>query len=135
MIFQYIIYPYKLWCEWQDRRNFREGSRKLYPLIQLNQPNENAKLFFPQNTYSTTKYSLLTFIPKILVDQFRKATTFYFLFILVVTCFPSISPLPPWSQLVGVLFIIIVNMIREGIDDLVIFFFFVHFYFNFDIFI
>lgn len=71
---------------------------------------------YPNNYVSTTKYTLATFIPKSLFEQFRRVANFYFL----VTGILSFTPLTPYtavSAIVPLIFVIGVSMLKEAIED------------------
>lgn len=103
----------------RDRRKHKEGSRESYPPIYLNDPDRNKVKSnnFPANTFNTSKYSIITFVPLVLWEQFRKATTIYFTLIFIISAIPAISPLTPWTSLLGLLFILVVAAVREGWED------------------
>jgi len=99
------------------RARRREGTRAAYPAVALNRPAENGARDFPDNAVHTTKYTLLSFVPKLLYEQFRKVTSFYFLLTVVVTAIPAVSPIDPWASLIGLLFILVVAGVREAVED------------------
>lgn len=101
----------------RGKRKHKEGSRKFYPTIQLNEPQRNAAQDFPTNAYHTTKYTPLTFIPKLLREQYRKLTTVYFTIIVIITLIPEVTPLTPLTSVPGLMFILVVAAIREGYED------------------
>jgi len=71
---------------------------------------------YPDNYVRTTKYTLATFIPKSLFEQFRRVANFYFL----VTGILSFTPLAPYtavSAIVPLIFVIGVSMLKEAIED------------------
>ncbi|KAK4842614.1 hypothetical protein QYF36_024787 [Acer negundo] len=68
------------------------------------------------NYVRTTKYTLATFLPKSLFEQFRRVANFYFL----VTGILAFTPLAPYSAVSAVIPLIIVigaTMVKEGIED------------------
>ncbi|XP_077253699.1 putative phospholipid-transporting ATPase 9 [Tasmannia lanceolata] len=68
------------------------------------------------NYVSTTKYTLATFIPKSLFEQFRRVANFYFL---LVGCL-SFTPLAPYSavsSLVPLIVVIGATMAKEAVED------------------
>jgi hypothetical protein len=103
------------------KRKHKEGSRSAYPPIHLNEQERNkAKAnHFPENRFTTSKYSLVSFVPLVLWEQFSKATTIYFTLIFVISAIPAISPITPWTSLLGLLFILVVAAAREGYEDVV----------------
>ena len=100
-----------------NRAQFTEGYRDEYPVIELNNPEANREQEFPKNEIWTTKYSIFSFLPKVIYEQFRKFTSFYFLLVCIISFVPSISPINPWSSVSGLLFILSVSMIREAVED------------------
>jgi magnesium-transporting ATPase (P-type) len=72
---------------------------------------------FPTNYISTTKYNLVTFLPKNLFEQFRKVVNQYFLAICVLQLVPSISPLSPVTSIMPLVFVLTVSAIKEGLED------------------
>lgn len=56
----------------------KKKTRLFYPEVELNNPSANEGKDFPANRISSTKYSIITFLPKNLWEQFRYvATRFY----------------------------------------------------------
>ncbi|XP_039143127.1 putative phospholipid-transporting ATPase 9 [Dioscorea cayenensis subsp. rotundata] len=77
---------------------------------------EATNLGYPANYVSTTKYSLATFFPKALFEQFRRVANIYFL----VTGCLSFTPLAPYSAVSAILPLIIVigvTMAKEAVED------------------
>jgi phospholipid-translocating ATPase len=71
---------------------------------------------FPSNSVSTTKYNVITFVPKSLFEQFRRVANMYFL----VTACLSYTDLAPYSGTTAVIplvFVILATMIKELIED------------------
>ena len=71
----------------------------------LTESEKNAKQF-PSNFICTTKYTLVTFLPLALLNQYRKLTNCYFLMILVLSFIPAITPYSPLLQLLAVVFVL-----------------------------
>jgi len=76
------------------------------------------------NRISTTKYSLLSWLPKSLWEQFRRVANVYFLLISILMLIgeyaPTLwqTPLDPYSTVVTLLFVLLVTSIKEGMEDL-----------------
>uniref|UniRef100_A0A7N6FJ31 Phospholipid-transporting ATPase n=1 Tax=Anabas testudineus TaxID=64144 RepID=A0A7N6FJ31_ANATE len=66
-------------------------------LIHLNQPQFTK---FCNNRVSTAKYNVLTFLPRFLYSQFRRAANAFFLFIALLQQIPDVSPTGRWTTLV-----------------------------------
>ncbi|PKA56740.1 Putative phospholipid-transporting ATPase 9 [Apostasia shenzhenica] len=77
---------------------------------------EAANRNYGLNYVSTTKYNLVTFLPKSLFEQFRRVANFYFL----VTGGLAFTPLAPYSAGSAILPLVIVigaTMAKEAIED------------------
>ncbi|XP_024138862.1 phospholipid-transporting ATPase IA isoform X2 [Oryzias melastigma] len=84
-------------------------------LIHLNQPQFTK---FCSNRVSTAKYNVLTFLPRFLYSQFRRAANAFFLFIALLQQIPDVSPTGRWTTLVPLIFILVVAAVKEIIEDL-----------------
>lgn len=83
-----------------------------------NEPDsvEAANLNYGANYVSTTKYTVASFVPKALFEQFRRVANIYFL----LTGCLSFTPLAPYSAGSAVLPLIVVigaTMAKEAIED------------------
>ncbi|MGH0152378.1 UNVERIFIED_CONTAM: hypothetical protein FKN15_029515 [Acipenser sinensis] len=67
---------------------------------------------------NTAKYNVLTFFPRFLYSQFRRAANSFFLFIALLQQIPDVSPTGRYTTLVPLLFILIVAAVKEFIEDL-----------------
>ena len=85
----------------------------------INNPDKNTKeLMFKNNTISTTKYNLITFLPKALLYQFIRLANIYFLFMTIIQCIPILSPYNPATAIAPLIFVLGVSLIREAVEDL-----------------
>ncbi|XP_041931098.1 phospholipid-transporting ATPase IA isoform X4 [Alosa sapidissima] len=84
-------------------------------LIYISQPQFTK---FCSNRVSTAKYNVLTFLPRFLYSQFRRAANSFFLFIALLQQIPDVSPTGRWTTLVPLLFILVVAAVKEIIEDL-----------------
>ncbi|CAL9183655.1 unnamed protein product [Musa hybrid cultivar] len=78
--------------------------------------SEAGILNYGSNYVSTTKYTLATFFPKSLFEQFRRVANLYFLF----TAFLSFTSLAPYSAVSIIIPLIVVigaTMLKEAIED------------------
>ncbi|WZZ68387.1 hypothetical protein YC2023_079757 [Brassica napus] len=87
-------------------------------LVFINEPDspEADSSSYSDNYVRTTKYTLATFLPKSLFEQFRRVANFYFL----VTGVLSFTPLAPYtaaSAIFPLLFVIGATMVKEGVED------------------
>lgn len=76
------------------------------------------------NTISNTKYNILTWLPKSLLEQFRRIANVYFLVISILMFIGTYAtylfqtPLDPYSTVVTLIFVLLVTCIKEGMEDL-----------------
>ena len=84
----------------------------------INDNKKNKEFHLRDNTITTNKYSLITFIPKGLLIQFFRLSNVYFLFTAIIQSMPLISPLTSVTAIVPLIFVLGVSLIREGIEDL-----------------
>lgn len=72
---------------------------------------------FVNNYVSTTKYTMLTFLPLGLLYQFYRFSNCFFLFVTILQCIPIVSPLHYSTAVTPMVFVIAVSMLREGFED------------------
>ncbi|KAL5277152.1 ATP11B family protein [Megaselia abdita] len=68
------------------------------------------------NRVKSTKYTLITFIPQNLLEQFRRIANFYFLVMTLISCFID-SPVSPLTSLLPLCFVIFVTATKQGYED------------------
>ena len=84
----------------------------------INNPEKNInELNHQNNIIKTTKYNIITFLPKALLFQFMRLANIYFLIIAIIQCIPIISPLGPLSAVFPLIIVLSVSLIREGYED------------------
>ncbi|KAH0795183.1 phospholipid-translocating P-type ATPase, flippase family protein [Histomonas meleagridis] len=85
-------------------------------IIIHNTIGEKGKPIFVDNTIHTTKYTILTFLPKNLFEQFSRIANFYFLVVVALLNVPGV----PISAAVAVLplaLVVGISAVREAIED------------------
>jgi len=98
--------------------SFYEKQDEQYLEFFINNNIKNKEFKLHDNTITTNKYSLITFIPKGLLIQFFRLSNIYFLFTAIIQSIPLISPLTSVTSIVPLIFVLGVSLIREGIEDL-----------------
>ncbi|KAJ5339437.1 hypothetical protein N7452_006165 [Penicillium brevicompactum] len=99
------------------------GRRKVDPksmgprMIQLNNPPANSAHKFFSNHVSTTKYNVITFIPKFIFEQFSKYANLFFLFTAVLQQIPNVSPTNRFTTIVPLGIVLAVSAIKELVED------------------
>ena len=93
------------------------NNKKLYQFYINDTPKNFENYHFKDNRIDTTKYNIITFLPKALILQFIRLANIYFLVSAILQCIPEISPLAPASAVVPIIIVLSVSIIREGIED------------------
>jgi hypothetical protein len=74
---------------------------------------------FQNNYIKTSKYSVLTFLPLNLFEQFQRLANFYFLCLLVLQMIPAISSLTPVTTAVPLIGVLALTAVKDAYDDYV----------------
>lgn len=69
------------------------------------------------NEISTAKYTMLTFLPVNLFEQFLRVANMYFLLMVILQLIPGLSPVSLFTTVAPLVFVLAVNAIKEGYDD------------------
>ncbi|KAJ3039177.1 hypothetical protein HK097_002905, partial [Rhizophlyctis rosea] len=72
---------------------------------------------YPPNKISTSKYTPLTFVPKNLLEQFRRVANVYFLITVILQIFPMFGTASPILAAMPMIIILSVTAIRDGFED------------------
>ncbi|XP_072964260.1 probable phospholipid-transporting ATPase 4 isoform X1 [Typha angustifolia] len=87
-------------------------------LVHCNQPKAHTKksLNYPSNYISTTKYNIITFLPKAIFEQFRRVANLYFLLTAILSLTP-VAPFSAVSMIAPLAFVIGLSMAKEALED------------------
>ncbi|XP_047545933.1 probable phospholipid-transporting ATPase IA isoform X10 [Vanessa atalanta] len=72
---------------------------------------------FVNNRISTAKYSVPSFVPLFLFEQFRRYSNCFFLLIALLQQIPDVSPTGRWTTLTPLILILTVSAIKEVVED------------------
>ncbi|PPQ70040.1 hypothetical protein CVT25_006368 [Psilocybe cyanescens] len=75
------------------------------------------KARYVRNKVRTTKYTLITFIPKNLYEQFRRVANLFFLSLVILQLFPIFGAAAGSIAVLPLAFILTVTAIKDGIED------------------
>lgn len=78
-----------------------------------------APILKKDNYIQTSKYTLLSFVPVNLLEQFQRLANFYFLCLLVLQFIPFISSLTPVTTAVPLIGVLLLTAIKDAYDDFV----------------
>ena len=112
------LYSFALCAKGTTEDHSKIGTAGFSRVVYVNDPDKHEEegFSYPRNEVSTTKYSLVTFVPKSLFEQFRRVANFYFL----VSGILTLTPLAPYSAVSALLplsVVITATMLKEGVED------------------
>ncbi|RWW24962.1 hypothetical protein BHE74_00005483 [Ensete ventricosum] len=87
-------------------------------IVHCNQPGLHRKkpLNYPTNFVSTTKYNIITFLPKAIFEQFRRVANLYFLLAASLSLTP-VAPFSAMSMIAPLAFVVGLSMAKEALED------------------
>ena len=71
------------------------------------------------NFIKTSKYTMLTFLPLNLLEQFQRLANFYFLCLLLLQLIPAISSLTPVTTALPLIGVLMLTATKDAYDDYV----------------
>ncbi len=72
---------------------------------------------YAKNKIRTTKYSILTFLPKNLFEQFHRFANLYFVFIVLLNWIPAVNAFGKEVAMLPVLFVLTVTALKDAFED------------------
>lgn len=86
--------------------------------VHCNQPRMHRKkpLKYCSNYISTTKYNVITFLPKALFEQFRRVANIYFLLAALLSLTP-VAPFSAVSMIFPLAVVVGISMAKEALED------------------
>lgn len=100
--------------QFEDNMCHEENPRSIY----INDPRKtNDKYEFTGNEIRTSKYTLITFLPKNLFIQFHRVAYLYFLAIAALNQLPPLAVFGRTVSLFPLLFVLFVTAIKDGYED------------------
>ncbi|WVO15675.1 hypothetical protein L204_103336 [Cryptococcus depauperatus] len=73
---------------------------------------------FPTNQNVTSKYTIITFLPKNLLEQFRRVANVFFLAINILQFFPKFSTISPGLVILPLIIVLLITAIKDGYEDI-----------------
>ncbi|XP_030246129.1 phospholipid-transporting ATPase ID isoform X3 [Drosophila navojoa] len=86
--------------------------------IRANDKDFNSQFKYHSNYIKTSKYTLLTFLPFNLLEQFQRLANFYFLCLLVLQLIPAISSLTPVTTAIPLIGVLTLTAVKDAYDDI-----------------
>ena len=78
-----------------------------------NHPNRD----YRSNQIRTTKYSLLTFLPKNLFEQFHRFANLYFILVVALNWVPQVQAFGKEIAMIPVVFVLSVTAVKDAFED------------------
>ncbi|TXT09998.1 uncharacterized protein COLE_03932 [Cutaneotrichosporon oleaginosum] len=72
---------------------------------------------FCTNQNITSKYTIITFLPRNLLEQFRRIANIFFLFINVLQFFPKFSTISPGLVILPLIVVLLITALKDGYED------------------
>ncbi|PIN02251.1 P-type ATPase [Handroanthus impetiginosus] len=87
-------------------------------LVYVNDPGRtNEKFEFAGNSIRTSKYSILTFLPRNLFEQFHRVAYIYFLVIAILNQIPQLAVFGREASILPLAFVLSVTAIKDAYED------------------
>eukprot|EP00899_Mesostigma_viride_P012482 jgi/Mesvir1/21234/Mv06669-RA.2 len=100
-----------VWKRGQARNAWRKEPRMVY----ANHPEQTPK--YPKNEIHTTKYNLVTFLPRNLYEQFHRLAYVYFLILVILNQMPRLAIFGRTASLFPLLTVLCVTALKDAYED------------------
>ncbi|KAK2375943.1 putative phospholipid-transporting ATPase [Trifolium repens] len=102
----------------KGREHLQIGEHGYSRVVFCNEPEsfEEGIKKYADNSVRSTKYTIATFLPKSLFEQFRRVANFYFL-VTGSLAFTNLAPYTTVSAILPLVIVIGATMVKEGIED------------------
>lgn len=87
------------------------------PNTKAHEHNKKLSLSHRRNKIKTTKYTLLSFLPKNIFEQFHRFANIYFLFIVILNWIPAINAFGKEINMLPLIFVLAVTAIKDLVED------------------
>ncbi|XP_056358393.1 phospholipid-transporting ATPase VB [Oenanthe melanoleuca] len=78
---------------------------------------ENPNRYYDSNEIKTTKYSIFTFLPKNIYEQFHRFANIYFVFIALLNFVPVVNAFQPEVSVIPICVIMAITAIKDAWED------------------
>uniref|UniRef100_A0A452HAI3 P-type ATPase N-terminal domain-containing protein n=1 Tax=Gopherus agassizii TaxID=38772 RepID=A0A452HAI3_9SAUR len=78
---------------------------------------EKVSRFYSGNGIQTTKYTLLSFLPRNLFEQFHRLANLYFFFLVILNWFPQVEVFHRNITMLPLGMVLLVIMVKDGTED------------------
>uniref|UniRef100_A0A915BAB5 Phospholipid-transporting ATPase n=2 Tax=Parascaris univalens TaxID=6257 RepID=A0A915BAB5_PARUN len=86
--------------------------------LRANDRKFNEQFKYADNFIKTSKYNIITFLPKNLFEQFQRLANFYFLVLMILQLIPWISSIVWYSTAIPLFFVLAFSAAKDAYDDI-----------------
>ncbi|TKS84252.1 Phospholipid-transporting ATPase ID [Collichthys lucidus] len=86
--------------------------------LRANDRSFNLTYRYANNAIKTSKYNILTFLPRNLFEQFQRLANAYFLFLMILQVIPQVSSLSWFTTAVPLMFVLSITAVKDANDDI-----------------
>ncbi|VDM50826.1 unnamed protein product [Toxocara canis] len=86
--------------------------------LRANDRKFNQQFKYADNFIKTSKYNIITFLPKNLFEQFQRLANFYFLVLMILQLIPWISSIVWYSTAIPLFFVLAFSAAKDAYDDI-----------------
>lgn len=91
--------------------------RRVTPNHLIPEEAENPNRVYLTNKIKTTKYSIISFLPKNIFEQFHRIANLYFLFIVLLNWIPQVNAFGKEVAMIPVIFVLAVTAVKDAYED------------------
>ncbi|BGP13940.1 hypothetical protein JCM10213_005524 [Rhodosporidiobolus nylandii] len=73
---------------------------------------------FDSNQVLTSKYNVFTFLPRNLIEQFRRVANIFFLVLVILQFFPRFTTVSPGLSALPLIVVLFITAVKDGYEDL-----------------
>ncbi|EJD53100.1 phospholipid-translocating P-type ATPase [Auricularia subglabra TFB-10046 SS5] len=78
----------------------------------------HSKHVFATNQVLTSKYTIVTFVPRNLLEQFRRIANIFFAAIAILQFFPKFSTISPGLVVLPLIIVLLITALKDGYEDI-----------------
>ncbi|XP_060771268.1 phospholipid-transporting ATPase VB [Neoarius graeffei] len=108
------------WAFWTGRGNADSNVRTIVSnlLYEDQKPKDRPNRNYARNGIKTTKYSIWSFIPMNLLEQFRRVANIYFVGLVALNFVPAVNAFQPQVALIPICVILALTAIKDAWEDI-----------------
>lgn len=108
------------WAFWTGRGNADSSVRTIVSnlLYEDQKPKDRPNRNYARNGIKTTKYSIWSFIPMNLLEQFRRVANIYFVGLAALNFVPAVNAFQPQVALIPICVILALTAIKDAWEDI-----------------